>query len=377
MPKAYRAVAVLALLTGCSPESPAPPSPDPTILYSYGLVGMSGGNRDLTADIGMTVHAYSYARRPTTLTITSAALYPPADPRTPLAALSLTVVDRQLDFAGVDDEYVSLVNDGTLNRTLAPACGAVRVVLVLHSSSCDCDVRVEGNAAVTCYADNGADPELAAVGEPAPAGKPCGARFFSTHAGVEELDSEMTYRYDTEGRLLFSDELNATPTYLERAFYTYESGVLLRERESISPTARAVTSRTTYGYTNGVLSTIERDGDLAHPPDGVSDATWTYGFDGDVWTEAGTTQTTYTYDPGALTVGRSDTVFHLLAPIDTPSRFFATTFLDGPKLSSTEASLGSTTMTVTYTYDGGALLEVRSSDVLGTSFREEYLYVCP
>ncbi len=190
MPKAYRAVAVLALLTGCSPESPAPPSPDPTILYSYGLVGMSGGNRDLVADIGMTVHAYSYVRRPTTLTITSAALYPPADPRTPLAALSLTVVDRQLDFAGVDDEYVSLVNDGTLNRTLAPACGAVRVVLVLHSSSCDCDVRVEGNAAVTCYADNGADPELAAVGEPAPAGKPCGARFFSTHAGVEELDIE-------------------------------------------------------------------------------------------------------------------------------------------------------------------------------------------
>lgn len=378
MTKAYRAVAVLALLTGCSPESPAPPSPDPTILYSYGLVGMSGGNRDLVADIGMTVHAYSYARRPTTLTITSAALYPPADPRTPLAALSLTVVDWQLDFAGVDDEYVSLVNDGTLNRTLAPACGAVRVVLVLHSSSCDCDVRVEGNAAVTCYADNGADPELAAVGEPAPAGKPCGARFFSTHAGVEELDSEQTYRYDTEGRLLFSDELNATPTYLERVFYTYESGVLLRERESISPTARAVTSRMTYGYTSGVLSTIERDGDVAHPPDGVPDATWTYGFDGNVWTEAGSTKTTtYTYDPGALTVSRSDAVLHLLAPIDAPSRFFATTFLDAPRLSSSVFTAGGTSATVTYTYSGDALVEMRSSDVLGTSFREEYLYACP
>src|SRR6266542_2729666 len=153
------------------------PSPDPTILYSSGVVGMSGGNWDLPADVGVTVHAYSYARRPTTLTLTSATLYPPNDPGTPLATLSLAVMDPQLDFAGVDDEYVSLANSGTLNRTLAPACGPVRVVLVFHSSSCGCDVRVEGNGAVGCYADNGADPELAATGAPAPAGKPCGARF--------------------------------------------------------------------------------------------------------------------------------------------------------------------------------------------------------
>lgn len=348
------------------------------IVYSYGLVSMSGGNWDLPADIGVTVHAYSYARRPTTLTLASATLHAPTDPGTPLATLALTVVNPQLDFAGVDDEYVSLVNDGTINRTLALACGPVQVVLVFHSSSCDCDVRVEGSDNVRCYADNGADPELAVVGEPAPAGKPCGARFYSNHGGVEQLDSEMTYRYDTYGRLLFSDEFDALHTYLERAFFTYESDVLLRERESISPTARAVSSRTTYSYTNGVLSTIERDGDVADPPDGVPDATWTYGFDGNVWSEVGNTQTTtYTYDPAALTVSRSGAVFHLVAPIDTPSRFFATTFVDAPKLSSSEFTLGGTIATVTYTYNGDALLEVRSSDVFGTSSREEYLYVCP
>jgi len=373
-----RALAVVVLLTGCTPEAPPRPSPDPTILYSSGVVGMSGGNWDLPADVGVTVHAYSYARRPATLTLTSATLYPPNDPGTPLATLSLAVMDPQLDFAGVDDEYVSLANSGTLNRTLAPACGPVRVVLVFHSSSCGCDVRVEGNGAVGCYADNGADPELAATGAPAPAGKPCGARFYSTHAGVEQLDGEATYRYDTEGRLLFSDELDATQTRLDRVFYSYESGPFLRERESISPTARAVTSRMTYGYTSGVLTTIERDGNVANPPDGVPDATWTYGFDGNVWTETGSTKaTTYTYDPGALTVSRSDAVFHLLAPIDTASRFFATTFLDGPRLSSSVFTVGSTTTTVTYTYSGDALVEVRSSDVLGTSSREQYLYVCP
>ncbi len=38
---------------------------------------------------------------------------------------------------------------------------------------------------------------------------------------------------------------------------------------------------------------------------------------------------------------------------------------------------GGTSATVTYTYSGDALVEMRSSDVLGTSFREEYLYACP
>ncbi len=349
------------------------------LLYSYGLVSMSGGNWELPSDIGFTVHAYSYERRPTTLTLRSATLHAPTDPATPLATLALTVVNPQLDFAGADDEYVSLVNDGMINRTLAPACGPVQVVLVFHSSSCDCEVRVEGSDTVRCYADNGADPELAAVGEPAPAGKPCGARFYSTGVGVEELDSEMTYRYDTYGRLLFSDEFNAMHSHLERVFYTYESDAWLRELESISPTARAVSSRMSYSYTNGgVLSTIERDGDIAHPPDGVPDATWTYGFDGNVWSEVGNAQTTtYTYDPAKLTVSRSGAVLYLLAPIDTPNRFFATTFLDAPKLSSSEFTGGSLIATVTYTYNGDALLEVRSSDVFGRSFREEYLYVCP
>jgi hypothetical protein len=369
---------MVASLAACDPKSPPPPPPpDPTILYSFGFVSMSGGNWDLSANIGVTVHAYSYARRPTTLTLTSAALYPPTDPGM-LTTLSLTVVNPQLAFAGVDDEYVTLSNSGTLNRALAPACGPVRVVLVFHSSSCGCDVRVEGSGAVGCYADNGADPELAATGTPAPAGKPCGARHYSTSGGVETLDGERTYRYDTEGRLLFSDELDTTNTFLERVYYTYESGVFLRKRESISPIARAVTSRSTYGYTSGVLSTIERDGNVAKPPDGVPDATWTYGFTGDVWTETDSTKArTYTYDPGALTVSRSDAVFHLLAPVDTPSRFFATTFLDGPRLSSSEFTVGTTTANVTYTYDGGALVEVRTSDVLGASSREEYLYVCP
>ena len=171
---------------------------------------------------------------------------------------------------------------------------------------------------------------------------------------------------------------DAAGTRQGRIYYSYESGPLLREREYISPTARAVTSRTTYGYASGVLSTIQRDGDTVDLPDGTPDSTRTYGFAGEVWSEvAGASTTTYTYDPGALTVTSSDAVFHLAAAIDEPSRFFATTRLDMPRISWSEHVEGGVTVTVTYVYSGDRLLEIHSSEVLGRSFRDEYLYACP
>jgi hypothetical protein len=366
---------LLALLVGCDPEPTTPPSPDPLILYSYGLIGMSGGNWDLPAEASATVRAYSYGRNPTTLTLRSASLRNPSGLETPLA---LTVATPRLDFAGGDSAYVTLTNAGTLNRALASACGQAEVILVFHSSSCDCEVRVEGTEHVTCYADNGADPELEVTGEPAPAGRPCAARSYSTSEGVETLDGEQTFRYDAEGRLLFSDDFDDAGARLQRTFFSYESGTLLRERELISPTARAVTMRTRYVYGAGVLSTIERDGDGLVPPDGTPDATWTYGFDGDAWSESnGVNTTAYAYDPVALTVTRTDAVFHLTGPLAEPSRFFATGRLDMPKMTTSDHLKAGGTMTLTYSYAGDALLGVSSSELFGISFRDEFLYTCP